>query len=276
MPLTSGSSWSATVSASAGDAARPEASGCGGACGTPFPLPFTMAFQPIVDIQSETVVAHEALVRGPAGEGAATILAAVTPDTLYAFDQACRTRAIECASRIGLPARLNINFLPRAVYEPQACIQATLSAARRTGFPLDRLTFEMVETEETTPGHLARIVQTYREVGFRLALDDYGTGHSGLLRIADLRPDIIKIDRHLVAGIVEDRIRQAIARAALGLCQETGLEVVFEGVETEAEARTLVSLGARYMQGFLFARPALERAVTAAEIAWPVLQPAQH
>lgn len=255
------------------DSGAAAAAGCEGACATAFTLPFTMAFQPIIDLQQHSVVAHEALVRGPKGESAASILAAVTPETLYAFDQACRAKAIECAARIGLPGRLNINFLPKAVYEPRTCIQATLAAAARTGFPVDRLTFEMVETEETTPGHLARIVKTYREIGFRIALDDYGTGHSGLLRIAELRPDTIKVDRQLVTGVAEDKMRQAITRVILQLCNETGIEAVFEGVETEAEARALADLGARYMQGFLFARPALERAILAAEIPWPQLHP---
>jgi EAL domain-containing protein (putative c-di-GMP-specific phosphodiesterase class I) len=250
--------------------------GCGGACRTAFSTPFTMAFQPIVDIADQRIVAHEALVRGQSGESAASILAAVTPETLYAFDQACRTKAIELAARLGLPGRLNINFLPNAVYEPVACIQATLAAARRTGIAPDRLTFEMVESEDVAvPGHLRRIVETYRQIGFRVALDDYGTGHSGLLRLSELRPDSIKVDRQLVAGISEDRMRQAMMRALLGFCDEVGIEAVFEGVETAAEVGTLRALGARYMQGFLFARPALERMVESAEISWPGLRKTQ-
>ncbi|HTI00519.1 MAG TPA: EAL domain-containing protein [Acidisoma sp.] len=250
--------------------------GCAGACGATFSTPFTMAFQPIVDITEQRIVAHEALVRGPGGESAASILAAVTPDTLYAFDQACRTKAIELAVRLGLPARLNINFLPNAVYEPLACIQATLAAAHRSGLALDRLTFEMVETEDVAaPGHLRRIVETYRQIGFRIALDDYGTGHSGLLRLSELRPDSIKVDRQLVAGISEVRMHQAMMRAVLGFCEEVGIEAIFEGVETEAEVRTLQALGARYMQGFHFARPALERMGTVAEITWPELHGTQ-
>lgn len=235
-----------------------------------------MAFQPIVDLHENRVVAHEALVRGPGGESAATVLAAVTPETLYAFDQACRTRAIELAAQLGLATRLNINFLPNAVYEPIACIRATLEAAKRTGFALDRLTFEMVESEDVAaPGHLRRIVETYRQIGFRIALDDYGTGHSGLLRLAELRPDSIKLDRQLVTGIPEDHVRQAMVRAILSFCDEIGMEAVFEGVETEAEVRMLLSLGGRYMQGFYFARPALERIATNADITWltgPVAQ----
>lgn len=228
-----------------------------------------MAFQPIVDLRENRMVAHEALVRGIGGESAATVLSGVTPETLYAFDQACRTRAIELAAQLGLPTRLNINFLPNAVYEPIACIRATLETARRTGFALDRLTFEIVESEDVVaPGHLRRIVETYRQIGFRIALDDYGTGHSGLLRLAELRPDSIKLDRQLVAGIPDDHVRQAMVRAILGFCDEIGMEAVFEGVETEAEVRTLLALGGRYMQGFYFARPALERIVTEADIIW--------
>lgn len=249
---------------------------CANACGTPFPIPFTMAFQPIVDVVERRIVAHEALVRGPDGEGAASILAQVTPETLYAFDQACRTQAIQRAVQLGLPARLNINFLPNAVYEPLACIQATLAAARQNGFALDRLTFEMVETENPTdPSHLRRIVETYRQIGFRIALDDYGTGHSGLLRLAEFRPDGIKIDRQLVTGIDSDRIRQAMMRAVLSFCAEVGIEPVFEGVETEAEVQVLRALGARYMQGYYFARPALHPILLAAEIGWPDSPPMQ-
>lgn len=244
--------------------------GCANACGATFTTPFTMAFQPIVDIIDQRIVAHEALVRGPSGESAASILAAVTADTLYAFDQACRTKAIELAAHLGLPGRLNINFLPNAVYEPLACIQTTLAAARRTGLAPDLLTFEVVESEDVAaPGHLRRIVETYRQIGFRVALDDYGTGHSGLLRLSELRPDSIKVDRQLVAGIESDPMRRAMMRAVLSFCDEVGIEAVFEGVETEAEVETLRILGARYMQGFLFARPALERIVASAEISWP-------
>lgn len=118
---------------------------------------FTMAFQPIVDIETQRIVAHEALVRGLGGEGAKDVLSRIDKTNVYAFDQACRTRAIGLASRIGLQTRLNINFLPNAVYEPAACIRATLDAAARTGFPIRSLTFEMVENEDVAEtGHLRK------------------------------------------------------------------------------------------------------------------------
>src|SRR6478609_2628443 len=106
--------------------AHPHTASCSGCReGTAFELPFSMAFQPIVDTISGRPFAYEALVRGPNGEGAATVLSQVTDQTRYAFDQACRVKAIEAAMAAGLmdgDARLSINFLPNAVYSPLACI----------------------------------------------------------------------------------------------------------------------------------------------------------
>src|SRR4051812_10749735 len=104
----------------------------------------TMAFQPIVDITSGLPFAFEALVRGPNGEGAGEVLARVTDETRYAFDQQCRVAAIEQAVAAGIlqtGARLSINFLPNAVYSPVACIQLTLKTAKATQLPTSRLIF---------------------------------------------------------------------------------------------------------------------------------------
>ncbi|WP_223880713.1 EAL domain-containing protein [Roseococcus microcysteis] len=222
-------------------------------------LEFTMAFQPVVDVEAGRIEAHEALVRGPEGQGAATILAQLTPDNLYAFDQACRLKAIELAARLGMETRLNINFLPNAVYQPRACIQVTLGAARRHGFPLDRLTFEFTENERVQdPAHTSAIIEEYRRHGFQVALDDFGTGYSGLARLEALRPDILKLDRRLIQHCDENPVRQAIIRSLVTLGREIGVKLVAEGVERRGEMETLRGLGLRFMQGFHFARPVFE------------------
>ena len=232
---------------------------------------FSMAFQPIVDVQEFCIDTYEALVRGPNEEGAGTILSQLNAQNLYAFDQACRVRAIEQAARLGMKRRLSINFLPNAVYELRACIRATLDAAARTGFDPHQLTFEIVETEDVadTP-HLLRIIAEYRRQGFQIALDDFGTGHSGLARLADLRPDIVKLDRAVVRDCDRDQTRLAIVRNMVELAREVGMKLVVEGVERAAEVAALRALGVRYIQGFYFARPAFERLVTDGEI-FPLL-----
>ena len=232
-------------------------------------FPFTMAFQPIVDIQQRRIDAYEALVRGPDGEGAGHVLGKVNDENRYAFDQACRTKAIELAARLGVTCRLNINFLPNAVYEPRACIRATLDAASRTGFPLDKLTFEFVEGEEISDQqHTLRIIDEYRRHGFMIALDDFGTGYSGLSRLALLKPDIVKLDRELVRDCDRNKLRMSIVAALVALGNETGIKIVVEGVERAEEAEALRSVGARFIQGFLYARPLFEGLVGEHQIIW--------
>ena len=207
------------------------------------------------------------------------MLGQVTAENRYAFDQACRVKAIELAARLGLherdeSCRLNINFLPNAVYEPAACIRRTLSAAARNAFPLDRITFEIVEQEEmglASINHLNGIVDEYRRHGFKIALDDFSSGYSGLSRMAELKPDIVKLDRVLIQDCDTHPMRMAIIAGMIGICRETGIKLVMEGVETEAELKALLAAGARYMQGFYFARPSFEAIQSADAIKWPIV-----
>jgi EAL domain-containing protein (putative c-di-GMP-specific phosphodiesterase class I) len=229
--------------------------------GTAFTLPITMAFQPIVDLATGEVFAHEALVRGVAGEGAGHVLAAVDASNLYAFDQQCRVKAIELASRLGLAddgACLSINFLPKAVYEPRACIRLTLATAERTGFPPDRIIFEFTENEEIDAPHLLSILQHYRSLGFKTAIDDFGAGHAGLNLLTRFQPDIVKIDMELIRGIDGDRVKRTVMRHLIRMLEEIEVLALCEGVETRAELAALEDLGVRLVQGYLIARPAFE------------------
>ncbi len=243
---------------------------CGACRNARLDFPFTMAFQPVVDLRERRIVAQEALVRGPNGEGAAAVLAQVNSETRYAFDQACRVKAIEMASALGISCRLNINFLPNAVYEPDACLRTTLKAAVATGFEFNRITFEIVEQEELADTeHLKKIIAAYRSCGFKVALDDFGMGYSGLARFAELRPDKIKVDRALVRDCDTDPVRLAILAGLVKLCRELDVDIVFEGMEREGEVAALRAVGGRFMQGFFFARPAFEAALRDDQINWP-------
>jgi EAL domain-containing protein (putative c-di-GMP-specific phosphodiesterase class I) len=220
-----------------------------------------MAFQPMVDVETGTVVAYEALVRGAAGESAAEVLGRVTPENRYAFDQRCRVAAIEQAVAAGIldtQAALSINFLPNAVYSPVACIQLTLRTARATGLPTDRLMFEFTETERMDDtDHVANIVAIYKQMGFVTAIDDFGAGHAGLGLLARLQTDLVKLDMELIRDLDGSMPRRLIVEGVVGMLTRMGIVVIAEGIETQAEYRVLRRLGVRYMQGYLFARPAL-------------------
>ncbi|HEV7290754.1 MAG TPA: EAL domain-containing protein [Devosia sp.] len=228
----------------------------------PFPLAFTMAFQPIIDIEAKEIWGYEALVRGTEGQGAGTILAAVTEANRYVFDQACRVKAVELAGAklpVASKARLSINFMPNAVYEPKACIRATLAAAASARFDPKRLMFEFTENERMTDvAHVANIVAEYKRMGFMTALDDFGAGYAGLGLLAKFQTDLIKIDMELIRGVETSAARQAVIAGIVGIARELGITILAEGIESEAELTTLKAAGIRLFQGYYFAKPMLE------------------
>jgi EAL domain-containing protein (putative c-di-GMP-specific phosphodiesterase class I) len=247
------------------------ATGCG-ACadGIAPPFAFSMAFQPVIDVTAGRIYAYEALVRGPDGQGADTVLNQVTAANRYAFDQSCRTTAIDLATRLGLRetgASLSINFIPGAMYRPENCIRATLAAARRADFPTDRIVFELTENEQVTDyDHLREIFRVYRANRIRTALDDFGSGFSGLSLLANFHPDIVKIDMSLLRRLDTDARRRAIVANIIDTCRTLATEVVAEGVESEGELAALRSLGVTLFQGHLFAKAGFE---TLPQVAFP-------
>lgn len=235
--------------------------GCRNTDASTFSIPFTMAFQPIVDVSTSTIWGYEALVRGVAGEGAYQVLAQVNDSNRYAFDQACRVKAIELAgARIAdSEAKLSINFMPNAVYEPKACIRATLDAARRTQFNPQRLMFEFTENERMAEvAHVSHIVSEYRKMGFTTALDDFGAGYAGLSLLAQFQTDLIKIDMELLRGIEGSQVKQAILKGLAVIASDLNITLLAEGVETSAEFETIKAMGIKLFQGYYFARPQLE------------------
>lgn len=225
---------------------------------------FSYAYQPIVDVTTGEIYAHEALVRGPNGEPAHSVLSRVTDENRYRFDQACRVKAIKTAALLEMQSRLSINFMPNAIYRPEVCIRATLEAARSHGFPIDRIIFETVEGERIDDGKwLAEILREYQRIGFLTAIDDFGAGFAGLNLLADFQPDIVKLDMGLVRQIDQNTARQAIARGVVRICEELGIRVIAEGIETIAEYRFLQDVGVTLMQGYLFSRPKFEACVAA-------------
>ncbi|AFM14338.1 EAL domain-containing protein [Turneriella parva] len=220
---------------------------------------FKMAFQPVIDAETRTIYSHEALVRGPNGEGAATVLARVNEENRYRFDQSCRVKAIEAASRLGLDTYLNINFIPGAIYNPLTCIRTTLEAAEEFSFDQSKIIFEVTEGERVTDhAHLKSIFAEYKKQGFQTAIDDFGAGYSGLNLLAEFQPDVIKLDMALIRNIDADRVRSIIVDAICRVCEELGIRVVAEGIETRAEFDHLRQKGLRYFQGYYFAKPVFD------------------
>lgn len=212
---------------------------------------FSALFQPVVLLESMEPVGAEALTRFHAAPYR-------SPDLWFAeahrvglgveLELAAARRALGLLPRLPPTARLAINFGPDAIVDPR------LPELIASSDP-NRLVVELTEHDaiESYPRLRASIMEL-RQTGAEFALDDVGTGFSNLAHIINFAPDIIKLDIELVRGIDIDPVRRSLARAMVSLAQETGAEVVAEGVEREEEREALLSVGVQMGQGFLFGR----------------------
>jgi EAL domain-containing protein (putative c-di-GMP-specific phosphodiesterase class I) len=227
---------------------------------------FTMAFQPIVNTTSKQVFAYEALARGLNNETAGEILKRVDDTNRYRFDQACRVKAVKLATVLAMSTFLSINFMPNAVYLPELCIRTTIEAAKKYGFPIKHIIFEITEGEKVDDiSHLKEIIQHYKQLGFKTAIDDFGAGYSGLNLLAEIQTDFIKLDMALTKNINQDKIRQAIVKGIVQTSTELSSTIIAEGIESYEELTTLQSFGIELFQGYYFAKPAFQALETVAQ-----------
>ncbi|MDH3378611.1 MAG: EAL domain-containing response regulator [Gammaproteobacteria bacterium] len=125
----------------------------------------------------------------------------------------------------------------------------------------DRVVIEITEREpvESIRGVRAKVA-ALRQFGFRFALDDFGAGYASLNSFAVIEPEFVKLDRNILQGVLDERLRQRLVTSMVNLCDELGIEVIAEGVETNQERDALMALGCRFLQGYALGRPARIRA----------------
>lgn len=213
------------------------------------------AFQPIVDASRCQVVAYEALMRGqdPILSTPAEILRDAERGN-YLHDLGRRVRDVAATSFAAAPpgTLLFVNLHPQDVLDP-ALYEPDSPLARIA----DRVVFEL--TERTTldeiddlPACIARL----RAQGYRLAVDDLGSGYSGLSSVVAIEPDFVKLDMTLVRDVHTSTLRQRLIRSLASVCHDMGMKFVAEGVESREECMALRQLGCDLLQGYFFARPA--------------------
>lgn len=222
-------------------------------------------FQPIVYADSKPgelrTFAHEALFRAFDKDKnlmspALIFSMAHSSELLFSVDLAARRSAVECAAKAGINSKVFINFNPSSIYDPAYCLRSTATAIADLGFKPSDIVFEITETHRVTDmAHLRGILAFYRNAGFGVALDDIGSGWSGLNMLKDVRPDYVKIDMDLVQHIDSDPLKQSIVEHLIQIARDNSNRVIAEGIERAEEHRMLVDMGADYLQGFYFAKP---------------------
>lgn len=211
-----------------------------------------MAFQPIVSLTTGEVIGHEVLVRGPEGSGHAT------PNEILRhshrtgqerlLEETCRRLAFVAGGQLAPQQKLflNIDLHHKGMALDPGDLD--MSAAR--------VVIEVSEQQEILHDPQALdSLRRWRDQGYMIALDDYGTGHASLGTLLTVQPDMIKIDRYIVAHVDEDAKRRTAVESVVRLAQDLGITVIAEGVETIGEMRALHKVGVEYVQGFLCGRP---------------------
>ncbi|MFW5655836.1 MAG: EAL domain-containing protein, partial [Roseicyclus sp.] len=156
-------------------------------------------------------------------------------------------------ARLGYAPDVSVNVSARRLLDPSLVKELR----RREDLPDRGLAFEILETAflDDEGDRLTRRIAELKDLGIRVEVDDFGTGHASFTSVLLLRPDRLKIDRAFVDGIDDDPARRDLVQGIIEMAKTMSSEVVVEGVETEAQARILTELGANVLQGYFFARP---------------------
>lgn len=223
-------------------------------------------FQPIVyahgALDSPEIYSHEGLFRMRDDSGSIVpphlaFMLAEQADLLFSLDLVARRAAVEYFAAARLKGKLFINFNPSSIYDPSYCLRSTAAAIYELGLKPADVVFEVTETHQTNDlNHLKGILAFYRNAGFKVAMDDIGSGWSGLNLLQKIRPDYVKIDMELVRDIHEDVFKQNIVSSLISIAKKSGITIIAEGIETEQEASWLIDNKVDLLQGYLFGKPA--------------------
>ena len=223
---------------------------------------FALVYQPILALKTNELVSVEALVRWqhptrgsvspaefiPVAEESGLIV----PLGGWVLREACRELA---AAQLPESVNVSVNLSSRQLVQP-SIVDEVSAVLSETGLLAQRLKLEVTESAIIENQDLARAHLTaLQRLGVQIVMDDFGTGYSSLSHIHSLPIQLLKIDRSFVSQMGEDETNLEIIRAILSLAQSLDLEVVAEGVETEAQRAALQDLQCTYAQGYLFAKP---------------------
>ncbi|MEC5386778.1 phosphodiesterase [Uliginosibacterium sp. H3] len=241
----------------------------------------TAVFQPLINLAESSFFGFESLVRGPQDS------ALRNPDNLFAaaeregcvveLELHCCRIAIREFAREHASGKLLMNMSPRAVLGLSEQQREELADyARRMGILPSRLIIELTEHDRVAQPHVLKAaLAPWRKAGMLLALDDFGDGKSSLRAWTELRPDLVKIDKHFVKGVHADNERFEVLRVLKHISETFGGKLVAEGIEDEADLAVLRDMGIMYGQGYLLGRPQAQPARELPRIVLDILQSSQ-
>ncbi len=223
----------------------------------------TSLFQPIVALHTGEPYGYEVLSRGtpPLQSPERMFQLAKELGRSWDLERACRFEALRRIAELAaepepLP-RFFLNVSPDIFFDRRFAEGFTRRLLRTHGIDQHHIVFELTEKESIVDQrNFERVLRHYRRQGFRIALDDFGAGYSGLKTLVACTPQFLKLDISIVRGIDTSPFQQHLVRSLLQFADNVRMCVIAEGIERYQELRTLVRLGVPLGQGFLLARPA--------------------
>jgi EAL domain-containing protein (putative c-di-GMP-specific phosphodiesterase class I) len=219
--------------------------------------------QPVVRLEKSGAPAAlfgvESLARGPGslllGDPALLFAYAARKELLFEVDMICVRAAFAEVRKLGLQAIAFLNVQPRSMTNPEFAARLGEAVAAAALEP-EGIVLELNEQQSiVNPRAFAATLAALRQLGFRVALDDFGEGSSNLNLFKDLRPDFLKISGTFSKGLARDPLRQIIVRSTAEMAARAGTTTIMEAVETAEDAALLPELGIHLAQGFHFSEP---------------------
>lgn len=214
-------------------------------------------FQPIVELATKNPIGYEALTRGPKGtflESPINLFSlAVETNMFFELDRLCRNTSAQKAKFITKNNILFLNTDPSIIDTDYFKNMEFLSGT--TLLP-SQICIEITErTSVKNFSELGSKLAYFKSMGIKTAIDDVGSGYSTLAAVAQLNPEFIKIDMSLIRNVDSDETKKNLVQVIITLAKKLNCQIIAEGIETENEYNTLLSLGVKYGQGYLFAKP---------------------
>lgn len=217
-------------------------------------------FQPIVSLKDGEILGYEALSRGPKNtifyEPDYMFQIAREYDLLWDLEVVCRTNALKRAYDKLNEKKLFVNIDPYIIQDKKFKKGFTNELLDEYGINPHNIIFEITENTPIKDfRQLRNILDYYSQQGYKIALDDAGTGYSGLALLVETHPNFIKVDKEVIREIDKNKIKQDLTAYFLKFSEITNIDIIAEGIETEEELRTLIDLGVQYGQGYLIQKP---------------------
>lgn len=216
-------------------------------------------YQPIVQMEDLRVVAHEGLMRlrEPACSPLHLLNLARAQGRLGDLESLAVRVVAQGYNYASGAVHLMVNLSSKAILQKSVRPDDILASLRSAAVDLGRFVIEITERDITEDaGRLAEAVRYLRASGIRIALDDFGNGHSNFEMWHEVCPEFVKIDRYLIDGIAHSAGKLSIVKALITVAEATGSELIAEGIEREADLVVVRDLGIRFGQGYLLGRPA--------------------